>query len=70
MADPMAKVDNLVLEATQCVRGKEQGQVVALCEEIIDSLVLVGWALKNVELPPLSVGVHPDNRYGVGIKVD
>ena len=50
MTDPMDQIDNLMTEATKCVRGKQQGQVVALCEQIIAMLLQVGMALSNVEL--------------------
>ena len=46
----MEQIDNLVMDAKTCVRGKQQGQVVALCEQIIAMLLQVGMALSNVEL--------------------
>ena len=70
MSNMYAEVDALIEKATLTMQGRGDGAIVELCEKILCLLAALGLVLWNVRLKPLSVGVHFDNRDGLGIKAD
>ena len=66
----MEKIDTLMKEAKSAMQGKKKGAIVAICEKVISLLAIAGLAVFNVVIKPMNVGVHPDNRYGLGVKAE
>jgi len=64
------EVSALMAEAKSLIGGTEDGAIVALCEKVLKLLVAIGLVLLNVAINPMSVGVHFDNRDGLGIKAE
>ena len=70
MADRFAEVDGLLHNAEEIIKGQSKGAIVALCEKVLVLLVGLGLAMYNVSIACMQVGVHPHNRYGLGIKTN
>ena len=65
-----SEIDGLMDKAAAAIKGKKQDAIVAICEKVISLLAIIGLATFNVVIKPMNVGVHPDNRYGLGVKAD
>ena len=65
-----AEIAGLMENAASVLKGKKQDAIVAICEKAISLLAIIGLATFNVVIKPMNVGVHPDNRYGLGVKAD
>ena len=61
----LKKVRELIACA-EAIDGKEKEGLVSAIDEVFEILITVGLAYYSY-LPPMRVGVHPDNRYGLGI---
>ena len=70
MSHNLAEIDALMQKAAATLQGKSEGAIVAMCERVLDLLVGVGLVMLNVSINPMQVGIHYDNRYGLGVKVD
>ena len=64
-------VDDLMAKARGLMQGKDvDGQIVAVCEDVLAYPGFLGLLIENVVIHPMSVGVHYNNRYGQGIKAN
>ena len=61
----LKKVRELI-ECAEAIDGKEKDGLASTIEQIFEILIDIGLAY-YAYLPPMRVGVHPDNRYGLGI---
>ena len=61
----LRKVRELI-ECAEAIDGKEKEGLVSAIDEIFEILITIGLAYYSY-LSPMRVGVHPDNRYGLGI---
>ena len=68
--DTYSEIDGLMEKAASAIKVKKQDAIVAICEKVISLLTTIGLAMHNVVIKPMNVGVHPDNRYGLGVKAD
>ena len=67
-SNKFAEIDKLMQTVDNVLQGKKKDAIVALCEQVIKLLHVVGLALFDVTIHALNVGVHFDNRYGLGVK--
>ena len=65
-----AEIDCLMEKAASVMKGKKKDAIVAICENLISLLAIIGLVVYNVSIKAMNVGVHFDNRYGLGIKAD
>jgi len=70
MASAHDQISDHMKDCKSLLQGEKDGAIVALCEKVLKLLLVIGLAIENVILHPLTVGVHFDNRYGVGIKAE
>ena len=68
--DTHREIDALMEKAASVLKGKKVDAIVALCEKVLSLLAIIGLVVYNVSIKPMNVGVHFDNRYGLGIKAD
>ena len=61
----LRRIRELIASAL-AIDGQETEGLVSACEEIFEFLIKLELAYYAI-LPPMRVGVHPDNRYGLGI---
>ena len=65
-----AEVDKLMNDVRKVLSGQKKDAIVALCEKVLKLLSIIGLVVYNVQIRPHHVGVHPDNRYGLGVKAE
>ena len=65
MKRDLTKIRELI-ECAEAIDGKEKEGLVSAIDHIFEILISIGLAY-YAYLPPMRVGVHPDNRYGLGI---
>ena len=66
--DTYSQIDELMNNAQHVMQGTKKEAIVALCENVLRLLAAIGLLTHNVLIKPMNVGVHYDNRYGLGIK--
>ena len=69
-SNKFAEIDKLMQTVDNVLQGKKKDAIVALCEKVLSLLAIIGLVVYNVTIKAMNVGVHFDNRYGLGVKAD